>query len=269
MFYQINGSDYWVEVNGEGVPLVMLHGFTGSTRTWAKVIGALSELPIQLITIDLPGHGRTEYNNQRTLSMENVCKDLKILFEENLKFSSIHLLGYSMGGRTALSFASFYPEFVDKLLLESASPGLRSLEERQERAQKDKSLATKLEAQGIEAFIDFWETIPLFDSQRLLPVEIQAAIREERLSQTVDGLSLSLRGMGTGTQPSFWEELYTLTIPVQLIVGAWDEKFSAINQAMKKMLPEAKLHVVKEAGHAVHVEQPKFFAEIVRQFMLE
>ncbi|MFG6117529.1 2-succinyl-6-hydroxy-2,4-cyclohexadiene-1-carboxylate synthase [Halobacillus sp. MO56] len=269
MFYKINGSDYWVEVNGKGVPLVMLHGFTGTTRTWAKVTEALSELPIQLITIDLPGHGRTEYNNHRTLSMENVCEDLKILFEENLKFSSIHLMGYSMGGRTALSFASFYPEFVDKLLLESASPGLRSLEERQERAQKDNSLARKLEEQGIETFVEFWENIPLFDSQRLLPDNIQAAIREERLSQSVDGLALSLRGMGTGTQPSWWEKLFQLTLPVQLVVGAWDKKFLAINQAMEKTLPQAKLNVVKEAGHAVHVEHPEFFAEIVREFMLE
>lgn len=269
MFYQVNGSEYWVEINGEGLPLVMLHGFTGTTRTWAKVIEALSESPIQLIAIDLPGHGRTKYSNKRKLSMENVCEDIKILSEEHLKVSSIHLLGYSMGGRTALSFASLYPGLVDKLFLESASPGLRSLDEQQGRMQKDESLARKLEEQGIEAFVDFWENIPLFYSQRLLPENIQADIREERLGQTVDGLALSLRGMGTGTQPSWWEDLFQLTLPVQLVVGAWDKKFLAINQAMEKTLPQAKLNVVKEAGHAVHVEQPKFFAEIVREFMLE
>src|SRR5699024_9952333 len=116
-------------------------------------------------------------------SMETFCGDLnELLIYLGLKH--IHLLGYSMGGRAALSFAMYYPEKIISLILESASPGLETEDARIERQQADESLAVKIEQDGIKAFVDFWENISLFVSQKNLPAIKKQKIRDERLSQS-------------------------------------------------------------------------------------
>ena len=92
------------------------------------------------------------------------------------------ILGYSMGGRLALSFAVLYPEFVRKLILESTSPGLESETERKNRRSQDEKLGKFILEQGIEKFVDYWENIPLFATQKGLPQAVQSAIREQRLT---------------------------------------------------------------------------------------
>lgn len=247
MHFPVNESHYWYEIHGEGIPVVMLHGFTGTADTWSNFIANWQQ-GLQIITIDLPGHGKTRTHSAKT--MEECCYDLKQLFQF-LKLDKFHLLGYSMGGRTALSFAVLFPEMIQTLILESASPGLAAKEERNERIEKDQSLAKKIENEGIQSFVDFWEDIPLFLSQKNLSKEAQQAIRSERLSQNEHGLAQSLRQMGTGSQPSWWNELDQFEKPVLLLAGEYDEKFIFINKLMENRLPVCDLRVCKKAGHAI------------------
>src|SRR5690606_27690055 len=149
------------------------------------------------------------------------------LFSE-LGFTEFVLAGYSMGGRTALAYAAVHPERLQALILESASPGLKTAAEQVERQQRDSELALKILANGIQSFVDKWENIPLFDSQKKLPTEIRDEIKQERLSQQPQGLANSLIGMGTGSQPSYWNHLKDIHIPVLLITGSLDLKFEAI-----------------------------------------
>lgn len=264
MYYLTNDASYWYEVYGKGIPLVMLHGFTGSTKTWEYFIEHRNP-NIQMIVIDLPGHGKTTTQNPKT--METCCSDLHQLFQY-LGLNNFHLLGYSMGGRTALSFASLYPDSVNSLILESASPGLETAQEQRIRIQKDEDLASKLESDGIEAFVDFWENIPLFASQKKLPELEQQSIRTERLNQSEQGLAESLRYMGTGIQPSCWHILGKMEIPVLLLVGELDEKFVTINKKMKDNLLHSKLIIFENAGHAIHVEVKREFVRQVIEFIL-
>lgn len=263
MYFSINDASYWYEVHGDGIPLVMLHGFTGSTVTWKQFI-AKREKGIKIITIDLPGHGKTQTPSPK--SMEACCTDLMELFN-HLQLNTFHLLGYSMGGRTALSFAMHYPEKVQSLILESASPGLKREKERMQRVEKDESLARMIESEGLDSFIHFWEGIPLFDSQKNLSKKQQEAVRMERLSQTAQGLTQSLHAMGTGAQPSWWGMLHQIMIPVLLLVGAYDSKFIQINSGMKDLLPNSHFEVIEDAGHAIHVEQSDIFGKMVNGFI--
>jgi 2-succinyl-6-hydroxy-2,4-cyclohexadiene-1-carboxylate synthase len=264
MWIEINQNQYWVERRGEGEPLILLHGFTGSTQTWEENVTEWAKY-FEVVAIDLPGHGKTKVN--QSFTMESVCFDLCLLIQE-LHFQSVHLLGYSMGGRTALSFASLYPSFVKSLILESASPGLKTEEERKARIQQDESLCHLLEHKGIESFVEYWESIPLFQSQRVLPPEIQSKIRMERLSQKETGLIQSLRSMGTGAQASLWDDLESLSFPVLLIVGELDNKFLQINKQMLEKLSNAKISVISNCGHAPHVEDSRNFGKIVSDFIL-
>ncbi|MBP1950320.1 2-succinyl-6-hydroxy-2,4-cyclohexadiene-1-carboxylate synthase [Virgibacillus litoralis] len=263
MYFKVNDASYWYEIDGQGKEtVVLLHGFTGTAATWTSFINDWQD-HYQILTVDLPGHGKTTLGTPRT--MEECCSDLIHLLNY-LKLEKVHLAGYSMGGRTALSIAMLYPERIKSLTLESASPGLNSDDERKSRVNHDEKLARRIEQNGIESFVEFWENIHLFKTQKSLPNNIQNQIRDERLAQSAEGLAYSLRYMGTGKQPSWWDQLQDITIPVLLIVGAYDQKFIDINKLMSERISSSKLVIVENAGHAIHVEQPGIFGKIVNEF---
>lgn len=179
----------------------------------------------------------------------------------------VDLVGYSMGGRLALAYAVRNPERVRRLVLESASPGIETEEERARRREDDAALAWRIEADGIESFVAHWEAIPLFESQGRVPEETRARQREQRLSNHPASLAASLRGLGTGSLPSYWGSLPDLGVPVLVLVGELDPKFTRIGTRMAELLPRAGLTVVAEAGHTVHLERPDAWLEAVTPFL--
>lgn len=246
--------------------LVMLHGFTGSTATWEETVMHLPK-NVKIIAVDLTGHGRTDAPpDPERYEMGEQIADLDQLFNV-LGVDRFSLLGYSMGGRVALSYALSFPEKVEQLILESSSPGLENEEDRQQRTEADKALAERIEREGIEAFVDYWGRIPLFETQKALSPNKQQAIRRERLSQNPMGLANSLRGIGTGKQPSNWGSLGKLQLPVLLITGELDSKFCTIAEEMKRRLPSTVVITVEKAGHAIHVEKPEQFATIITEHL--
>ncbi|TFD98144.1 2-succinyl-6-hydroxy-2,4-cyclohexadiene-1-carboxylate synthase [Jeotgalibacillus sp. R-1-5s-1] len=267
MRVRIRDGYYHVKIKGSGSDLVVLHGFTGSADSWSRFQEQLQD-QYRIIAIDLPGHGQTEVPlNEDYISMECVCDDIKSILK-HLSIYQAAFLGYSMGGRTALAFSVRYPEMITSLILESASPGLRLSEERAQRRKQDQELAEFIEREGVSTFTDRWESIPLFASQKSLPDEQKKIIREQRLSNVAEGLSASLRWMGTGQQLSYWERLTELHMPVLLLTGEYDSKFNQIAGEMMKYLPDGRHEVILSAGHAIQVEQPEKFDTIVREFLI-
>ncbi len=254
MIINLNGMNYSYFIVGNGEPLLLFHGFTGSKNTWKPFIKKWSKF-FTVIAIDLPGHGETESPELiDRYRIENVVEDI-YTFLKKLNIDQTHLLGYSMGGRFALSFAMIYPEKVCSVILESSSPGLKTGTERLQRKEQDEKLARMIEEEGLIRFVQYWENIPLFQSQKRLSEEIQAHIRQERLAQNPHGLANSLRGMGTGVQPSWWNRLNELNIPTYIITGELDRKFYKIGLEMVAKLPKGEMFTILEAGHAVHVEK--------------
>ena len=200
--------------------------------------------------------------------MEEQVKDLEAVFDK-LSLQKFTLVGYSMGGRIALAYTVNYPGRVASLILESASPGLKTEKERVNRKDADELLAKKISGGGIQSFVDFWEQIPLFASQKLLPKEKQQAVREERLGQNVIGLANSLLGIGTGSQLSYWNDLESIRQPVMLITGEIDTKFVFIAREMSTFLPFVRHQTIKRAGHAIHVEKPTSFATMIEEHIKE
>ncbi|MCI0763643.1 2-succinyl-6-hydroxy-2,4-cyclohexadiene-1-carboxylate synthase [Bacillus sp. TL12] len=262
----LEGVAYEYEVVGSGEPLLLLHGFTGSMETWRPFISSWSE-QFQVITLDLVGHGNTESPEEMThYDIQNVALQMTTLLD-HLNIEKAHILGYSMGGRLAITMACLYPGRVKSLLLENCTAGLEVESNRQERRARDEQLADQIEFEGIEAFVNKWENIPLFATQKKLPQGVKEAVRKERLANTPRGLANSLRGMGTGAQPSWWNQLERLKMPVLLMNGEYDQKFFQILTNMKKCIPHAKFVKIREAGHAIHVEQPQKFGTIVEGFL--
>ena len=172
-----------------------------------------------------------------------------------------------MGGRLALGMAVDHPEKVSSLILESATPGIQHENERLQRAEADQELARRIEEVGIERFVDEWEQLPIWESQRALPAEVLQFQREIRLRNRTEGLANSLCGMGQGAQPSYWDRLGEIGVPVLLMAGTLDRKFVGIAGQMGVRIAGAELSVVPDAGHAVHVERPREFLDEVRAFL--
>lgn len=263
--YTINNLGYHVEERGTGNPIVLLHGFTGSTETWRPLMSEL-EKGFRVIAIDLPGHGQTEAPpNIDRYRMEAVADGIAGLLEQ-LDAVPAHWLGYSMGGRIALYFACRFPLFVRSLLLESASPGILDTDDRVARAKQDFELAQRIEQEGVTHFVDYWQNLPLFDTQQRLSEETRTALRTQRLRNSATGLANSLRGMSTGVQPELWSELSNLGMPVQLIAGKDDRKFVDINRRMAAKIPNSRLMVIPNSGHAVHLEAAGLYSDLVLDF---
>lgn len=181
--------------------------------------------------------------------------------------TSYDLVGYSMGGRIALHRALRRPGRVRRLILESASPGLETAEDRARRRDADEVLARRIVTGGIEAFVDGWEALPLFASQRRLPDDVRRRHRERRLANDPRSLAAALRELGTGTLPSLWDSLEEVRTPTLLIVGALDEKFVEIGHRMTESMTDAHLTIVPHAGHTVHLERPGAWLELVTDFL--
>ncbi|WP_162920170.1 2-succinyl-6-hydroxy-2,4-cyclohexadiene-1-carboxylate synthase [Paenisporosarcina cavernae] len=248
------------------IPILFLHGFTGTSSNWNEVLPLLPT-NCHAVMVDIRGHGFTT-DSSSCYTMDTILQDIELL-RKKLKWNQFHLIGYSMGARISLAYALTFPERVRSIVLESGSPGLEKLEERLTRQQADSTLADKIETEGILSFVNFWEDIPLFHSQKRLSDEKKKAIREERLSQTARGLANSLRNIGTGSQFSFWDRLDEMQMRCLLVVGELDEKFVQIAQMMQNRNEKFQLVSVEDVGHAIHVENAEKFATIIMEFILQ
>lgn len=261
-----DGLRLHVDLQGAGPGVVLLHGFTGSTATWddlrARLRGAFTT-----VAVDLPGHGRsTAPPDPARYALSRFADDLARVLDA-LGLDAAAVLGYSLGGRAALRFALAHPARVTALVLESASPGIADPRAREARARADHALAEAIVRDGIARFVDHWERLPLWASQARLPAATRAALRARRLRHDPHGLAHSLRGAGAAAEPAVADRLAALGIPTLLVAGALDAKYVAIAEQMARALPDARLHVVPDAGHAVHLEQPADFAGAVAAFL--
>lgn len=238
--------------------IVFLHGFTGSQDDWSDMRGAIGE-NYATLALDITGHGKAVSPILADYDMGTIAETIIKNYPKQF-----HLVGYSLGGRLALYIATHYPNLIQFLTLISASPGLKTITERDARRQADNALAEKIEANGMEWFAEYWENVSLWDSQS---PELKAKLRQNRLRNNPIGLANSLRGMGTGAMPSLWDKLASLPMPVQLIVGELDTKFVAINKEMADLIPNVELEIIADAGHAVHLEKPDAVNTTLQKFL--
>ncbi len=230
----------------EGAPaLVLLHGFTNSGASWRPVISGLGQR-YRAIAPDIRGHASAAERAPVTLAA--VVNDVAALTP-----GPFTLVGYSQGGRIALHVALALPHRVTRLVLVGASPGLADDAEREQRRLADERLAEQVESMPIEDFARQWAEASVL---RDIASDIAAVSHADRLRSTPAGLAAALRGLGTGALPSVWERLPELRMPVTLIAGERDTKFTTLAQEMARLIPQASVRVVAGAGHAVHLERP-------------
>jgi 2-succinyl-6-hydroxy-2,4-cyclohexadiene-1-carboxylate synthase len=234
---------------------VLAHGFTQTARSWGEFERLLRQrVPdATTIAVDLPGHGDAPPPPD---------SDLWISADRLVHAGGPGTyIGYSMGGRVALHAALAHPAEVRALVLIGATAGIEDPAERTSRLAADEALAARIEAIGVEAFVDEWLSNPLFEG-----LTVDSALREDRLRNTSAGLAASLRATGTGTQSPLWDRLGEIDVPVLVLAGEYDAKFRALGERLASMIPEATFEVIADAGHSVHLEQPAATADAVAEW---
>jgi 2-succinyl-6-hydroxy-2,4-cyclohexadiene-1-carboxylate synthase len=264
---EVAGLSYGVRltraIGAARATIVMLHGFSGSSEDWTDIAAALNEAGYAGVGIDLPGHGRTGVPaDPRRFTMAETARDLGTLVA-TLGVARTHWLGYSMGGRVALYLGVTEPARVASLILESASPGIAEESARRERRTRDEALAAEITSRGVPWFVETWEKLPIFDSQRGLTEEVRSAQRARRLRNSAAGLAGSLRGLGQGAQEFLDPRLGSIRCPALLLAGALDPEYTALARRMASAIPDAEVTIVPAAGHNIHLEQPEAFRRAV------
>lgn len=240
---------------------VCLHGFTGSPESFEGIAPEGALVPALL------GHAAAKDAAAKDAAAKDAAAKDAADFEAEVdrlaERGPAHFVGYSMGGRLALSIAARHPGRVMRLTLIGAHPGLRAAEDREARRRDDRALADRIEREGVERFAMDWAALPLFRAE-LLDEDTRARLRRIRTSHSAEGLARALRRLGLGSMPPVWDALSGLRIPIDLVVGEHDAKFRALAEETAAACgAETRVHVVANAGHDVPSAAPEFLRRLV------
>lgn len=239
---------------------LLLHGFTGSPESWNRVVEQ-SELGTSKIPF-LAGHG-CDWQIRVVDSFEDEVTRLVSLLSgaERPRL----LCGYSLGARLALGLLNREPKLFDAAVLIGVHPGLHEQAARAERRETDARRARSLREEGLEAFVAAWEKLPLFASQCSLPAEVLAVQRRTRLAQDPEGLARSLEVLGLAEMPDYGPVIESLEVPMTLMTGSLDSKFSRIAEELADENVHIEAEIVAGVGHNVLVEAPAVVAATLKR----
>ena len=240
--------------------ILALHGFTGS--------GADFELFAPLIEEkwhcpDLPGHGDSQNQDCSPEATQSLIQQKY----EGLPRGRKVIVGYSMGARAALNHAILNPQQWDGMILISANPGIENEPERLARRRSDEKLAQRIESDGIDQFLEFWQQQPLMLSQQKIRSDWLTVMLANRRTNSTQGLAHSLRSFGQGSCPNRWPQLQQLKMPVLCLTGEFDAKYRRINERIIKQIPRAEHSVIRDVGHMPHLENPSICAPTINRFL--
>ncbi len=251
---------------GQGDPIVVLHGFSGSADTMRGLATRLARRH-RVLSIDLVGHGfSAKPPDPAAYTMDAAAGQVLDVIRQRLDGPAA-IVGYSMGGRVALASAFTASELVRGVVLISGTAGIPDPAQREARRTSDERLAAEIDARGIEWFAEEWMRKPFFRTQEALGDDHMAEARAQRMANDPTAMANSLRGMGTGAQPSYWHLLPQLQVPVLFIAGEEDRPFVEIGEQIVAAVSEGVLAVVPDAGHATHLEAEDDVVTTIEHFL--
>ena len=260
--------------------LLAMHGFAGDGEDFAPLFRALPG--VECMSLDLLGHGRSDAPRSRQpyethAQLEQLEAVLHHVTSEVGDPRPLFLLGYSMGGRLLLQWASrcdvTQPAFaaLRGCVLIGASPGIEDAQERARRRLWDEAWACRAEQMGVASFMRAWRALPIIRTQQRMSAEDARRLARRRLKQRVAGLAGSMRGFGAGAMPPCWPLLRAngqrFTTPVLYLAGEEDEVYTRTGARLSALLSHGQFERVMGSGHAPHLETPAACAAAVRRFM--
>ncbi|WP_299891693.1 alpha/beta fold hydrolase [uncultured Lacinutrix sp.] len=245
---------------GQGQPFLILHGFLGMSDNWKTLGKQFAEDGFEMHLIDQRNHGRSFHNDD--FSYEVLAEDLKLYCDEH-NLQNVILLGHSMGGKTAMLFATLYPEIVKQLIVADISPrfypihhdaileGLSSLDfgVLKSRGEADKQLSNYVQEFGTRQFLLknlYWV------EKGQLGLRINLDVLKENVSEVGEALPVHSK---------YEKDTLFLRGDKSEYIALQDEKLIKIH------FPSARIETISNAGHWLHAENPKDFYTTVVNFV--
>ncbi|GAA4279852.1 alpha/beta fold hydrolase [Gaetbulibacter aestuarii] len=252
--------ELYSNIIGEGKPFIILHGFLGMGDNWKTLGKEFSEAGFQVHLIDQRNHGRSSWSD--TFNYEVMAEDIKRYCEKHDLKNSI-LLGHSMGGKTAMLFATLYPELVEKLIIADISPrfypvhhdwilnGLAALDfdQMESRGDADEALSKHIKDLGIRQFLLknlYWK------EKGKLGLRLNLDVLQQEVAEVGEALP---------SYATYNKETLFLRGDRSEYIGADDEAI------IKNYFPKATIETIPNAGHWLHAENPEAFYKAVMDFI--
>ena len=254
--------DLYYKQYGDGPPLVILHGLLGASGNWHTLSSTAFGEHFTVYAVDQRNHGRSPHSD--VFGYPAMADDLRAFLEKH-DLGAAHVLGHSMGGKTAMQLALTYPELVDRLVVVDIAP--------------------KAYPPEFGALFDALQTLDLdrFDTRR----DADAALAEAVPSRPVR--QFLLRNLDYDRDA----EQYTWTINLDVLAEKHQNMTAAIEAEqpfrgpalfvrgehsdyvaeadlpdIRRLFPEADLATIDGAGHWVHADAPQALAETVISFLV-
>ncbi|MCF7806791.1 MAG: alpha/beta fold hydrolase, partial [Simkaniaceae bacterium] len=226
---------------GNGTPILFLHGFLGSHVDFLPI---MQSLPSPCIAIDFFGHGQSP-PPPKDLNFHTAAKAIAQHLDE-----PVHIVGYSMGGRLALALQYYFPHLVCKIILISAHPGLEN-KHKQKRQEYHDEWLRKLASLSLPRFLKEWYEQPLFKTFSQHP-NFQHIVKQREL-QSRESLSVVFDRLSVIHQPPFHHLFDNNPSSFTLVVGEEDKTYLELyrHYAESKRI---NLKSIPHVGHSVHIE---------------
>jgi 3-oxoadipate enol-lactonase len=252
---QVNGKLLAVEIDGEGTPVLMVHGLGATTNFYQVQADALAER-FQVIRLDSAGAGRSEVSEK--ISIESHADDLAALLDA-LGLKSAAVVAHSMGTLVARTFADRYPDMVTKLALLGA---VAEPAEAGRQAQRDS--ATLLRDKGTAAVAPGVVANALSDETRNNKPEVAAFVRELVMGQDAEGYARNCEALAGASDPG----PVSGELPLLLVTGSEDKVGpESVSQDLAQGHGSAKVEVIEGIGHWTALEDARAVTDALLGFL--
>jgi len=260
----VNGIDIHYRETGEGLPVVLVHGYTGNSRNWALTVPALRE-EFRMISVDLRGHGHSEKpSSEDEYALEVMASDVYELLGA-LDVAECILVGHSMGGMVSQLLVLAHPEVVRALVLVDTAAEVPKGLLYDERRKQREGLVEIAREKGMEAVFEKQLRItPIHPALKENPRYIDIW-REQFLMTSREAYIAGAKGMTS--RGSLVGELGGIAVPTLVICGEKDEPLLEPSRQMHEAIPESELVIIPGAGHGPQMETPGEFNRVLIEFL--
>jgi 3-oxoadipate enol-lactonase len=252
-------SRLWYRQEGEGLPVVLLHGLADTHDLWRHQLGELAA-SYRVIAFDLRGHGRSPISGG-AFTLSDLAEDVRFAMDE-LGVGRAVIVGLSMGGGVAQTLAIEHPDLVIGLGLVSTSSEFSD-----ETRDRLVSRAAVAERDGMEAIVD--ATVPRWFTPRFTEFHPDEVELTRRSVLAMDPAAFAAASRANSVR-DLTARLGRIRCPVLFVGGSDDPaRPQRALDIYRRTLPDLRAEIVKETSHLVPVEAPDRFNLILLTFLAE
>jgi len=261
-----DGIRLYYEEAGTGYPILFVHEFAGDYRSYETQLRFFARR-YRCIAYNARGYPPSDVpEDWQQYSQERARDDIRAVLDA-LNIPKAHIVGISMGGFAVLHFGFAHPERASALVVAGCGYGAQP-DKRQQFAEEVARTAAQIEARGMAEVAKTYGAGPTRVQYQNKDPRGYAEFLAQLAEHSTRGSANTQRGV-QGRRPSLWElqdEMKRLEVPVLIATGDEDDPCLEPGILMKRLIPIAALVVFPNTGHALNIEEPALFNQMLDDF---